>query len=54
MDLQRFIASGLGATPNDSDGIPFAARCAMASGGMLADVPHRVAAESQGRAMGMT
>ncbi len=49
MDPQHFIVSGLGATPNDSNGFPFTARYVVASGNMLADFRYNVAAESQGR-----
>ena len=49
MDLQHFVVSGLGATPNDSNGFPFVARYTVASGNMLADFRYNVAAESQGR-----
>jgi len=49
MDPQHAIVTGLGASPNDSNGIPFMARYTVASGNLLADFRYNVAAESQGR-----
>ena len=49
MDPQHFIVSGMGATPNDSNGFPFVARYIVSSGNMMADFRYNVAAESQGR-----
>ncbi|WP_435016736.1 manganese catalase family protein [Tundrisphaera sp. TA3] len=49
MDPQHAIVSGLGATPNDSQGFPWTARYITASGNLLADFRFNVTAESQGR-----
>src|SRR3954469_14450696 len=49
MNPQTAIVAGLGATPNDSMGIPWNSRYTIASGNMLADFRFNVTAESQGR-----
>ncbi|MCU0492989.1 MAG: manganese catalase family protein, partial [Chloroflexaceae bacterium] len=49
MDPQHAIVSGLGATPNDSNGFPWTARYIVASGNLLADFRANLNAESQGR-----
>lgn len=49
MDPQHVIVSGLGATPNDSQGFPWTARYIIASGNLLADFRANLNAESQGR-----
>jgi Mn-containing catalase len=49
MNPQAAIVAGLGATPNDSMGVPWNSRYTVASGNMLADFRFNVAAESQGR-----
>ena len=46
---QHFIAGGLGAAPNDSNGYPWVARYIISSGNLLADFRSNLAAESQGR-----
>ena len=46
---QHFIANGLGAAPNDSNGYPWVARYIVSSGNLLADFRSNLAAESQGR-----
>jgi len=49
MNPQHVIVSGLGAMPADSMGYPFNAKYIIASGNLLADFRHNLAAESQGR-----
>jgi Mn-containing catalase len=49
MNPQHAIVSGMGATPNDSQGYPWNARYTIASGNLLADFRFNVTAESQGR-----
>ncbi len=49
MDPQHVIVSGLGATPNDSQGFPWTARYIISSGNLLADFRANLNAESQGR-----
>ena len=49
MDTQHAIVTGLGASPNDSQGFPWTARYITASGNLLADFRMNVTAESQGR-----
>lgn len=46
---QHAIVSGLGAAPTDSNGYPWNAKYTIASGNLLADFRHNLAAESQGR-----
>ena len=46
---QHLIASGLGATPKDSNGVPWNAGYIIASGNLLADFRANLNAESQGR-----
>ncbi|MFS0728232.1 manganese catalase family protein [Paenibacillus sp. 1P07SE] len=46
---QHAIVSGLGAMPSDSQGYPWNAKYTIASGNLLADFRHNLAAESQGR-----
>ncbi len=46
---QHLIVSGLGATPKDSQGIPWNAGYIVASGNLLADMRANLNAESQGR-----
>lgn len=49
MNPQHTIVSGLGAMPADSNGYPWNAKYIIASGNLLADFRHNLAAESQGR-----
>lgn len=49
MNPQHPIVNGLGAAPNDAVGFPWTARFIIASGNLLADFRHNLAAESQGR-----
>jgi Mn-containing catalase len=49
MDPQQFICTGLGASPNDSNGFPWTARYIVASGNLMADFRANLNAESQGR-----
>ncbi|WP_309120860.1 manganese catalase family protein [Paenibacillus sp.] len=49
MNPQHIIVSGLGAMPADSVGYPWNAKYTIASGNLLADFRHNLAAESQGR-----
>ncbi|PYY26261.1 manganese catalase family protein [Paenibacillus illinoisensis] len=46
---QHAIVTGLGAAPTDSNGYPWNAKYTIASGNLLADFRHNLAAESQGR-----
>ena len=46
---QHLIVSGLGATPKDSQGVPWNAGYIVASGNLLADMRANLNAESQGR-----
>ncbi|MGF9696107.1 MULTISPECIES: manganese catalase family protein [Paenibacillus] len=46
---QHAIVTGLGAAPSDSNGYPWNAKYTIASGNLLADFRHNLAAESQGR-----
>ncbi|MEK3731084.1 MULTISPECIES: manganese catalase family protein [Paenibacillus] len=46
---QHAIVTGLGAAPTDSNGYPWNSRYTIASGNLLADFRHNLAAESQGR-----
>lgn len=46
---QHLIVSGLGATPKDSNGVPWNAGYIIASGNLLADFRANLNAESQGR-----
>ncbi len=46
---QHFIANGLGAAPNDSNGYPWVGRYIISSGNLLADFRANLNAESQGR-----
>jgi len=49
MNPQHIIVSGLGSMPADSEGYPWNAKYIIASGNLLADFRHNLAAESQGR-----
>lgn len=49
MDPQHAIVSGLGATPRDSNGVPWSGAYITASGNLLADMRLNLTAESQGR-----
>ncbi|MDE1547858.1 manganese catalase family protein [Jeotgalibaca caeni] len=49
MDPQHAIVAGLGATPRDSNGVPWSGAYITASGNLLADVRLNLTAESQGR-----
>ena len=49
MDVQQAIVAGGGATPRDSNGVPWSGGYIVASGNLLADFRTNVAAESQGR-----
>lgn len=49
MDPQHLIVTGGGASPNDSNGVPWMARYIVASGNMLADFRANLNAETQGR-----
>lgn len=49
MDPQHAIVAGLGATPRDSNGIPWSGAYITSSGNLLADVRLNLTAESQGR-----
>lgn len=49
MDPQHLIVSGQGATPRDSNGVPWNAGYIIASGNMMADFRANLNAESQGR-----
>lgn len=48
-DPQHAIVSGLGATPRDSNGVPWSGAYITASGNLLADMRLNLTAESQGR-----
>ncbi|PLR86532.1 manganese catalase [Bacillus canaveralius] len=49
MSPRQLIASGLGALPEDSEGVPWNGRYTIASGNLLADFRANLAAESQSR-----
>ncbi|RFU71514.1 manganese catalase family protein [Peribacillus saganii] len=49
MNPRQFIAAGLGALPEDSEGVPWNGRYTAASGNLLADFRMNLAAESQSR-----
>ncbi|SFN27277.1 Mn-containing catalase [Pseudonocardia ammonioxydans] len=49
MDVQQAIVAGGGATPRDSNGVPWSGGYIVASGNLLADFRTNVAAEAQGR-----
>ncbi|MBP0496200.1 manganese catalase family protein [Pararoseomonas indoligenes] len=51
MNLRHILSTGLGATPEDSNGVPFNASHVYASGNIAADMYSNVAAEATGRAV---
>ncbi|MBI0535914.1 catalase [Roseomonas sp. KE2513] len=51
MNLRHILSTGLGATPENCNGVPFNASHVYASGNIVADMYANVAAESTGRAL---
>jgi Mn-containing catalase len=51
MNLRHILSTGLGATPENSNGVPFNASHVYASGNLAADMYSNVSAEATGRAL---
>ena len=51
MNLRHYLSTGLAATPENSNGVPFNASHVYASGNIVADMYSNVAAESTGRVL---
>ncbi len=51
MNLRHILSTGLGATPEDANGVPFNASHVYASGNIAGDMFSNVAAEATGRAL---
>jgi Mn-containing catalase len=51
MNLRHILSTGLGATPENANGVPFNASHVYASGNLIADMYANVTAEASGRAL---